>query len=566
LQERIWHRSYDESVPIELEFKEIVLPEFLNRSAASFPDSPAVHFMNRTITFGELKDHVDRFATALSSLGVEKDSKVAIHMPNLPQTVIATLATLSLGAQGVMTNPLYVRREIEHQWNDAGCETAITTDFLFDQKLKNLRDQLPIRNYIIASIPEYLRFPLKQLAPIKLKKAKPPLIARVESGPGIHRFSQLIQSTQPNPPSVDIGFDDLAMLQYTGGTTGLSKGAMLTHRNLSSNVQQIEAWFPTAIPGKEVLLAALPFFHIFGLTVCMMWAQRLSAALVLAPNPRDVAALIKGINKHRVTLFPAVPAMFNAINQYPGIEKIDISSVKSCFSGSAPLPIAVLQRFEELTGCRIVEGYGLTETSPVTHVNPLGGVRKAGTVGVPVSSTEMKVVDASDPTIEVAPGEEGELLLRGPQVMKSYWNREDETASAFQGDWFLTGDLVALDEDGYCLIVGRKKDMIIASGYNIYPDEIDQEMMAHPAVLESCTIGVPDPKRGESVKTFVVLKPGGAVTEKELNEHLRDRLAAYKIPRMIEFREDLPKSSMMKLLRRELRDEELERLDIRLRD
>lgn len=569
MQEQIWHRSYDKDVPPEIDFKEIVLPEFLNGSAGRYPNTPAVHFLNCTLTFRELKDDADRFATALAALGVRKGSKVAIHLPNLPQTVIAIMGTLALGAQVVMTNPLYVRREIEHQWNDAGCDVAVTADYLFDQRLKGMRDRLPVRHYIVASIHEYLKFPLKQLAPVKLRRAKPhPLHAFVEPGPGIHFFSKMIRSTEPNPPHVDIAFDDLAVLQYTGGTTGLAKGAMLSHRNLSCNVQQIRTWFPNARDGKEVVLAALPFFHIFGLTVCMLWALSSGAALVLAPNPRDVKSIIRGINKHRVSLFPAVPAMFNAINQYPGVEKIDISSIKSCFSGSAPLPLAVLQRFEELTGCRIVEGYGLTETSPVTHVNPLSGVRKIGSVGIPVSNTEIKVVDAKDGKTEVAVGEEGELLIRGPQVMKGYWNYEfgpGLEGDNFRKGWLHTGDLVALDEDGYCLIVGRKKDMIIASGYNIYPDEIDQELMAHPAILETCTIGIPDPKRGESVKSFVVLKPGQSVTEKELIDHLRVSLAAYKVPRMIEFRQELPKSSMMKLLRRELRDEELERLDLRKR-
>ncbi len=562
MSDRSWQKSYDDAVTPEIDFEETVLHGFLARSAARFPDAPAIPFMNRTLAFRQLAADVDRFASSLAALGVKRNSKVAIHLPNVPQTVISIMAVLKLGAQAVMTNPLYVRREIEHQWNDAGAETAVTTDFLYDQKLKSLRDKLPVKNYIVASIPEYLKFPLNLLAPLKLKKADPPLFANVERGEGVHFFGELVRGASGKAPDVEVDFDDIALLQYTGGTTGVSKGAMLTHRNLSCNVQQIASWFPNAVPGEEVLLAALPFFHIFGLTVCMMWAQYLSAAVVLAPNPRDVKALIGAIRKHKVTLFPAVPAMFNAINQYPGIERIDISSIKSCFSGSAPLPLSVLQRFEELTGCRIVEGYGLTETSPVTHVNPLMGVRKVGTVGIPVPGTDIKVVDPADPAKEVEQGEEGELLVKGPQVMKGYWNNEEETAATFSGEWFRTGDLVALDEDGYCLIVGRKKDMIIASGYNIYPDEIDQELMSHPAILESCTIGVPDPKRGESVKAFVVLKPGRKATVEELEEYLRDRLAAYKVPKMIEFRDELPKSSMMKLLRRELRDEELERLDL----
>ncbi|MBU1674723.1 long-chain fatty acid--CoA ligase, partial [bacterium] len=419
------------------------------------------------------------------------------------------------------------------------------------------RDKLPVRNYIIASIPEYLRFPLKQLAPLKLKKADPPLYAKVAAGEGVHFFSDLIARTTARTPDVEVRFEDVAMLQYTGGTTGVAKGAMLTHANITSNVRQIVSWFPNTVQGKEVLLAALPFFHIFGFTTCMMWAHKIAAALVLAPNPRDIPALIKSISKHKVTLFPAVPAMFNAINQHPGIEKVDMSSIKSCFSGSAPLPIAVLQRFEELTGCRIVEGFGLTESSPVTHGNPMQGVRKIGSIGIPFPGTDMKIVDAETGKTEMAPGDEGELILKGPQIMKGYWNRPDETDLVLRDGWLYTGDLAAQDEDGYCVIVGRKKDMIIASGYNIYPDEIDRQLMAHPAVLEACTIGIPDPKRGESIKSFVVLKPNATATKDELREYLLVNLARYKVPRVFEFRAELPKSSMMKLLRRELRDEEL---------
>ncbi len=560
MKERIWHKAYGKGVPVDLSFDEIVLPDLVRRSVEKFPDRPAVHFMNGTLTYRELLDQVERLATALSDLGIGKDGRVAIHLPNLPQTVIASYAVLFLGAQAVMTNPMYVEREIEHQWKDAGCTVAITTDFLFDRMLKGIRDRLPVKHFIIASIPEYLRFPIKQLAPLKLKKADPPLIAKVDPGPGIYFFRKLVNETAPKPPRPDIDFEDLALLQYTGGTTGVAKGAMLTHKNLSSNVQQLIAWFPSAESGKEVVLGALPFFHIFGFTVAMTFANTLGAALVLAPNPRDIPALIKSINKHKVTLFPAVPAMFNAINQYPGVDKIDIGSVKSCFSGSAPLPLDVQQRFEELTGCKIVEGFGMTETSPVTHANPLGGVRKIGTIGIPVCGTDARIVDAETGKTELALGEEGELLVRGPQVMKGYWKRPDETEKILKDGWLSTGDLAAIDEDGYFIIMGRKKDMIIASGYNIYPDEIDKELIAHPAIVECCTIGVPDPKRGESVKAFVVLTEGESVTEEAIIAFLKDKLAPYKIPKMIEFRKDLPKSSMMKLLRRELREEELKKL------
>ncbi len=557
MEERIWHKAYDADVPPDLDIEETTIPDLLDDAAARHPDAAAIHFMNRTMTYREVHDHVGRLATALWDLGVRPDSKVAVHLPNLPQTVIAVSAILRLGAQVVMTNPLYVGREIEHQWNDAGCETAITANYLYERLLKDRRDKLPVRNYIIASIPEYLRFPLKQLAPLKLKKAEPPLYAKVAPGDGIHFFADLIARTTARKTDAVVRFDDVALLQYTGGTTGVAKGAMLTHANITSNVRQIVAWFPNTVQGEEVLLAALPFFHIFGFTTCMMWAHKIAAALVLAPNPRDIPALIGNIDKHKVTLFPAVPAMFNAINEHPGIDKMDMSSIKSCFSGSAPLPIAVLQRFEELTGCRIVEGFGLTESSPVTHGNPMQGVRKIGSIGIPFPGTDMKIVDAETGKTEMAPGDEGELILKGPQVMKGYWNRPDETDRVLRDGWLYTGDLAAQDEDGYCVIVGRKKDMIIASGYNIYPDEIDRQLMAHPAVLEACTIGIPDPKRGESIKSFVVLRPGATATKDELRDYLLENLARYKVPRIFEFRTELPKSSMMKLLRRELRDEEL---------
>ncbi len=557
MEKRIWHAAYDENTPIDPDVERIDLARQFQRTVEKFGNRPAVHFMNRSMNYLELDDHVGRFAAALQDLGVTKGTKVAVHLPNLPQTIIAITATLRLGGQVVMTNPLYVGPEIEHQWHDADCEVAVTMDYLYDQVLREVRDRLPIRHYIVASIPEYLRFPLKQLAPLKLKRNNPPLVARIGRGEDVLFFSEQINTHRPLKEIADIDFDDLAALQYTGGTTGVAKGAMLSHGNILSNVQQIRAWFPNTVAGQEVLMAALPFFHIFGLTGCMMWAHRIGAGIVLAPNPRDIKSLVKSISKHKVSLFPAVPAMFNAINMYPGIERVDMSSIKSCFSGSAPLPVEVLQRFEELTDCRIVEGFGLTESSPITHGNPMRGVRKMGSIGTPFPGTDARIVDVATGRTEMEPGEEGELIIKGPQVMQGYWNRPDETALALRDGWLFTGDLAAMDDEGYFVIVGRKKDMIIASGYNIYPDEIDRQLMAHPKVMEACTIGIPDPKRGETIKSFVVLNEDEEATGEELRAYLLDNLARYKVPRLYEFRSTLPKSSMMKLLRRELRDEEL---------
>ena len=555
MEPRVWHRHYDQSVPPSLVYEPLVLPERLERSAAAYPDATAIVFLGSRLTYAQLKDQVDRLATALAGLGVGKGTRVAIHLPNLPQTVIAYYATLSLGGQVVMTNPLYVERELEHQWGDAGCQVAITADFLFAARLRHIRHRLPVKQYVIASIPEYLPFPLRQLAPLKLRRMKPPAIARVASAPGVHFFRKLIDATEPDPPPVALGLDDVAALQYTGGTTGVSKGAMLTHRNLSANVQQSITWLHCA-HASEVILSALPLFHVFGMTVCMNFPVGAAATMVLLPNPRDIPEVVKAVVKHRITLFMGVPAMFQAINQFPGIEHQDIRSVRICFSGSAPLPLPVLERFEQLTGSHIIEGFGLTETSPVTHVHPADGLRKPGSIGIPFPDTDCRIVDLDTGAKDVAAGEPGELLIKGPQVMAGYWNMPAETAGVLKDGWLHTGDLATMDEDGYFSIVGRKKDMILASGYNVYPDEVDGVLMKHPAVLEAATIGVPDPKRGESIKSFIVLKPGEHATAEQIVAYCRSNLAAYKVPRIVEFRESLPKSGILKILRMALREEE----------
>jgi len=559
VEQRVWHQFYDTVVPPSLTYEPLVLPERLERSASAYPDQCAIAFLGTHLTYRQLKDDVDRLATALAGLGVRKGTRVAIHLPNIPQTVIGYYATLALGGTVVMTNPLLVERELEYQWGNAECEVAITADFLFASRIRHIRNRLPVKQYVVASIPEYLRFPLKQLAPLKLRRMKPPSIAHVESGPDVHLFRRLVTATPPEPPLVEVGLDDVAALQYTGGTTGVSKGAMLTHRNLSANVAQSLTWMHTA-HGTEIVLSALPLFHVFGMTACMNYPIAAAATMVLMPNPRDFPALVKAVLKERVTLFMGVPAMFAAIINAPGIEHKDVSCVRLCFSGSAPLPVAVLERFEKLTGSTIVEGFGLTETSPVTHCNPLESVRKPGSIGIPFPDTDSKVVDLETGTRELPPGEPGELLIKGPQVMAGYWKMPQETAVALKDGWLNTGDIATIDKDGYHWIVGRKKDVILCSGYNVYPDEVDDVLMKHPAILEAATIGVPHEKRGESVKSFVVLRPGETATAEQIIAYCRSNLAAYKVPRDIEFRTSLPKSGLLKILRRELREQELARV------
>ncbi len=552
--ERVWHRQYEEGVPTSVPASEQTVVDAMYRSAERFADRPALSFKGKTFTYARLREMVDRLATGLADLGVEKNSRVALWLPNLPQMVIGYYATLRLGAQVVNTNPLYVEREIEHQFNDAGVTHVITLDYLWMGKLRGIRDRTRVEHVIVTSIPDYLPFPLNFLAPLKLRKTGQ--IAKVKREPGVHLFKEVLRDHAPNPPAVEVRPGDLALLQYTGGTTGVSKGAMLTHANVETNARQCAAWFPFVREGEEVLLGCLPYFHVFGMTVSMNWPILVGMHIVLAPNPRDISDLVKSITKQKVTIFPAVPALYVAINEFPGVDQLDLSSIRGCFSGSAPLPVDVLERFERMTGGKITEGFGLTETSPVTHANPLNGLRKPGTVGVPFPGTDSKIVDVQDGDSEMPVGEAGELIIRGPQVMAGYWNRPSATAQTLRDGWVYTGDLAIADEDGYVQIVGRKKDMIVVSGFNVYPDEVDAVLISHPAVLECATIGIPDPKRGETVKSFLVLVEGQSVTTEEIREFCKSQLAPYKVPWYVEFLDELPKSSMMKILRKDLRAQE----------
>ncbi len=560
MQERIWHRNYDQAVPPGIDYEELSIVEFLQRSSARFPERTAIVFKGSQISYRELQDDVERFAAALANLGVGRDSRVAIQMPNMPQTVIAFYAVLRLGAQAVMTNPLYTPREFEHQWHDAGVDVVVLTDFLWMNKVRAERHKLDVKHFIVATIADALPIPARWIAPFLLRRKG--LAAKVPSEAGVHSFAKLLKGRHKAPGAAKLDLDHVAILQYTGGTTGVSKGAMLSHRNLSANVQQVATWFTCFEEGAEQMLTSLPLFHVFGLTVAMNWPLMAGATLVLMPDPRNVGDMVDAIERHAVTILPAVPAMFNGINNFKGIAERDLSSIKACFSGSAPLPQDTLTRFEELTGARILEGFGLTETSPVTHVNPLEGERKLGSIGMPLPDTDARLVERDDPTREVAPGEQGELLIRGPQVMLGYWNQAEASSDSLLDGWLRTGDLASVDEDGYFRIVGRVKDMIIAGGYNIYPDEIDDVLASHPGLLEAATIGIPDPRRGETVKSFVVAMPNSSAKPpaiEELQAWCRERLAAYKVPREFEYLDELPKSSVLKVLRRELRDMELAR-------
>ena len=551
-----WLKSYEKGVPERIEYEEITMPDILDRSAKQFPDRPALVFQGYTMTYAQLKDMVDRFAACLADFGVKQGDAVAILLPNLIPCVAAYFAVLRIGAVTVMNNPLYSDRELEYQFNDSGSKVLITLDLLGNRMI-DLRPKTKIKQIVYTSIGDYLPFPKSLLFPLVGKKKK--LAADVKATPDVFRWKDCVARYGPNPPRPKMGFEDVAMYQYTGGTTGVSKGVMLTHANLSKQVQQLAAWFPKFQKGSETMLGALPFFHVFGLSTAMNFSVFMAWSDVLVPRPQP-EPLLEAIGKFRPTFAPLVPTMYIGMLSHPDLKKTDLSCLKGCFSGSAPLPVEVIHEFERITGAVIVEGFGLTETTPVTHINPFaGGARKVGSVGLSISDTEARIVDLETGLNDMPAGQPGELIIRGPQVMKGYLNKPEETAYTLRNGWCFTGDIATMDEEGYFYIVDRKKDMIISGGFNVYPRDIDEVFYENPKVQEACAIGIPDPKRGENVKVFVVLKEGETATQEELIAYARTKLATYKLPSEIEFRKELPKSTVGKVLRKELKAEEMEK-------
>ncbi|MBW2574892.1 MAG: long-chain fatty acid--CoA ligase [Deltaproteobacteria bacterium] len=553
-QDKPWLTSYEKGVPEKIDYEEICLPEILERSASKFPDKMALLFQGYKITYRELNDMVNRFAVSLHNFGIDKGDSVAILLPNTIPCVVAYYAILKIGGRTVLNNPLYSDRELEHQFNDSGSKLLITLDLLGNRMI-DLRPKTKIKQIIYTSIGDYLPFPKNLLFPFVAKKKN--LAADVKSAENVYKWKDVLVKSSPNPPDIKLSFDDIAMYQYTGGTTGISKAVMITHGNLSTQVQQFEAWFPTFNKGEEIMLGSLPFFHIFGLSTAMNFAIYMGWGDILIPKPQP-GPLLETIRKFNPTFTPLVPAMYIGILNHPDINKTDMTSINGCFSGSAPLPIEVIRDFEHKTGAVIVEGFGLTEASPVTHVNPFaGGKRKAGSIGIPIPDTDCRIVNLDDGETDLPVGESGELLIRGPQVMKGYWNNPEETSETLTNGWLHTGDIAKMDEEGYFYIVDRKKDMIISGGCNVYPRDIEEVFYENPKIQEACAIGIPHATRGESIKVFVVLKEGKTATQEELIEYCTDKLAKYKLPTEIEFRDDLPKSNVGKILKKELRAEEM---------
>ena len=564
---RPWYASYQEGVPKTLApYPEKNLFSLLGESAERHPNAPAVVWAvpgGKTLSYSQLVAETERFSAALVKLGVKQGDRVALLLPNCPQYVIAYYATVRMGGVIVGNNPLYTSRELAHQLSDCGAEVVVVLDSLWPN-LKGIEEHYKPRETVVTSVTDYMKFPINVLAPMKLKKEAqheghpwPPVPADAP----VKRWKDVMKTAGEPPPVAEVDArKDAAGFIYTGGTTGLSKGAMLSHSNLVSNAMQGAAWFPGLGDGDEAVMCVLPFFHSYGMTVCMNIGIYKAAKLVLHPR-FELVNTLKSIQKDKPTMFPGVPRLYIALNEAEETKGYDLTSIRACLSGAAALPLAVAEKFESITGTKVAEGYGLTETSPITHANPIAGKRKEGYIGLPVPDTDCKLVDIDDPTKEVEPGLSGELAISGPQVMLGYWNKPEETAGMIKEDadgtrWLYTGDVAQVDEEGYFKIVDRKKDMIIVSGFNVYPTDIEQVLYRHPKVEKVAVVGVPDETTGEAVKAFIVLRKGETATPDEIVKWSRDDLTGYRVPKQIEFRDSLPETLVGKVLRRVLLDEE----------
>ena len=548
MEQQVWNQHYDKEVPYTLDYPDITLYEFFEKAVKESPSQTATLFFGAKITYGKLGRLVDRFAAALAGIGVRKGDRVALILPNIPAYPIAHFAVIKLGAILVPTNPLYVERELEYQLNNSGAETVIAFDKLHE-RISSVVSSTSIKRVIYVGVQEFLSF-VGRLA-YKLKNFSK---VNIDTSSEVHFYSQLMKKNFPAVKYHRTNEDENAIFLYTGGTTGISKGAVLTHRNLVANVLQTRAWLVGFRDRSEKILAALPFFHSYGMTTSLHLAIQAQSTLVLLPR-FDVVEVVKTIKKHRPTIFCGVPSMYGAINLFPGLEPKDVNSIRLCVSGGAALPSKVQKRFEALTGGRLVEGYGLSETSPVAIVNPVFGTRKNGTIGVPIPDTLVRIVDNVNRNV-LPLNEVGELAIKGPQVMKKYWNMTKETLEVLEDGWLYTGDLAFQDKEGFVTIVDRKKDIIISAGMNIYPREIEEVLMSHTSVIEVAVVGVPSRVREEVVKAYIVAEPQSGLTKTDIIDFCVGKLAKYKMPKRIQFCSELPKSGVGKILKRVLLEEE----------
>ncbi len=555
--DRPWLAAYPPGVPADLDFPAEPLTRLLDDAASAFPSTVAISAMGNRITYRQLKDSVDRFAGGLADRGVGPMSRVAVILPNCPQHVVAFFAVLRLGAVVVHCNPLATADELSAQLTDSGAVAVVCLDRVVPTILA-IRSVTDVTTIVTTSLADALtpvaRARLELPLP-KTRSRKARLLAAVPADPAVREYREVLRRGKPTRQAAVNAGQDVAVLQYTGGTTGEPRAAMLSHANLVANSYQMRLWLPDAMPGREVTLGVLPLFHVYGLTLCMLMTVLLAGRLVLVPR-FDLDAVFEAIDFERPTLFPGVPPIYHALLDSPKVRRHDLKSIRACISGAMKLPADIQERFERTTGGRLVEGYGMTETSPATHCVPLTDERRPGSVGVPLPGTEARIVDPQDAGIVMPVGQPGELAVKGPQVFLGYWQRDARPVPPTVDGWWLTGDIATMDDDGWFTVVDRKKDLIVAGGFNISPTEVEEVVQAIPGVTDCCVVGLPDRYRGETVKVYVVA-PAGDVTDNDVLAACTEKLTAYKVPKFVEFRDELPRTAVGKALRRQLIAEEL---------
>ena len=558
MTDRPWFAKYDKGVPKNIDYPKAPLYYFLEQSAKQYPDKPCTIFKGASITYKEMNEITDRIAAALADMGVKKGDRVGIFMPNTPQFVMAYFGILKAGGVVVATNPLYTPAEIEYQASDAGIEVMfVMTNFY--KTIKAAQPKTKIKKLIVTNLKETLPPVLRVLFTLA-KEKKGGFRLDAPLGENEYQMQDLIAKYEPSArPKLEIAPDDTALFQYSGGTTGISKGAVATHFNVIANALQIKNWMVNIEEGNEIVLMGIPLFHVYGMVAGMHFGMASGASLVMVPNVRDLKDVLETISKYKTTIFPGVPTLYNALNNHPDVlaGKYDLSSIKACISGSAPLMRETKEKFEELSGGKVFEGFGLSEAPTASHCNPLLGENRTGSIGLPLPDVDAKIISLDDGETEMPVGEIGELVLNSPNVMKGYHNMPTETTNALRKlkdgkTWLFTGDIARMDEDGYFYIVDRKKELIKPGGFQVWPREVEEVLADHPKVLEAGVAGIPDPYRGETVKAWIVLKPGETATEDELKAFCKESLASYKVPTHYEFRDELPKTTVGKILRREL--------------
>ncbi len=548
METKPWHRHYDYNVPTTLRYPQLTIPELLGIPSSAYPDKAALNFYGTEMTFWELRQRILRMANALGKLGVQKGDRVGIHLPNCPQYMIAYYAVLSLGAIVVNLNPMYTAEELKVIAENTGMTTLFTFDMVLPA-IHTLYKAVKVPRVVVTKVTDYIKGLGQSTA------------ASLNLEEGWHHFSAILEGCQDiKRPRVKVSPEDPALIQFTGGTTGIPKGAILTHANVIAATFQCALWgMPTIYltpPERRVVMAVLPYFHVYGNIVVMNWALFSCATQIMVPRFQIDEFMGILANFKEITFFPTVPTLINAVINHPKAAELDLSRKLGLLnSGAAPMPVELIEQVKDM-GIFFSEGYGLTESTSLGISNPVLGLKKVGSIGIPFIDTDVRLVDLREGIEDVPRGEPGEIIMKSPLIMQGYWNNPQETAGQLKNGWLYTGDIAVQDEDGYLFIVDRKKDMIIAGGFNVYPREIDEVLFQHPKIQEAVSVGIPDPYRGETVKAYIILKPGETATAEEIIAFCREKLAAYKVPKLVEFRTSLPKSAIGKVLRKVLREEE----------